>query len=100
MPLSPAPSSTAKARYGLAAESRERISTRAEFGLPYAGTRTNADRLRWPQQTYAGLSVIRSGSCNGKSRLYELTHWLVTAVYSRACTRRPAMKARATLESF
>src|SRR5688572_11168047 len=100
MPLRPAPSRTAKVRYGLHAESSERTSTRAEFGLPYAGTRTSADRLRWPQQTYAGDSVIRSGSACGKSRLYELTHWLVTAVYSRACTSSPAMNARATFDSF
>src|SRR5690606_31004536 len=100
MPARPAPSSTANARYGLQAESSERISTRAELGLPYAGTRTSADRLRWPQHTYAGDSVIRSASGCGKSRLYELTHWLVTAVYSRACASRPAMNARATFDSF
>ena len=82
------------------AESSERTSTRAELGLPYAGTRTRAERLRWPQQTYAGASVIRSGSACGNSRLYELTHWLVTAVYSRACTSRPAMNAWPTLDSF
>src|SRR6266487_3653072 len=100
MPLSPAPSSTAKARYGLHAESTERTSTRAEFGLPYAGTRTSADRLRAPQQTYAGDSVIRSGNACGNSRLYEVTHWSVTAVYSRAWCSSPAMNARATLDSF
>src|SRR3978361_2127288 len=100
MPLSPAPSIIANARYGLHAESSERTSTRAEFGLPYAGTRTRADRFRCPQQTNAGDSVIRSGSCIGKSRLYELTHWLVTGVYSRACTKSPAMNARPTFDSF
>jgi hypothetical protein len=51
------------------AESIERTSTRAEFGLPKAGTRTSAERLRWPQLTNAGDSVIRLGSCSGKSRL-------------------------------
>src|SRR3954447_721129 len=100
MPLSPAPSRTAYVRYGLQAESSERTSTRAEFGLPYAGTRTSADRFRCPQHTYAGDSVIRSGSCIGNSRLYEFTHWLVTAVYSRAWVSRPAMNARAVLDSF
>src|ERR1700748_2853055 len=100
MPFSQAPSSTAKARYGLFAESIERTSTRAELGLPKAGTRTRADRLRWPQLTKAGDSVIVFGSWSGKSRLYEFTYWLVTAVYSRACTSRPAMKARAVLDSF
>ena len=69
MPFSPAPSSTANVRYGLHAESSDRISTRAELGLPYAGTRTSADRFRWPQHTYAGDSVMRSGSACGNSRL-------------------------------
>src|SRR3954453_10526999 len=100
MPLRPAPSMTANARYGFVAESIERTSTRAELGLPKAGTRTRAERLRWPQLTKAGDSVIVLGSWRGNSRLYEFTYWLVTAVYSRACTSRPAMKARAVLESF
>src|SRR4051794_4164245 len=100
MPLRPAPSSTAKARYGLDAESIDRTSTRAELGLPNAGTRTRAERFRWPQLTNAGDSVMVFGSCSGNSRLYELTYWLVTAVYSRACTSRPAMNARAVLDSF
>src|SRR5690349_5316520 len=100
MPLSPAPSMTAKARYGLVAESIERTSTRAELGLPNAGTRTRAERLRWPQLTKAGDSVTTFGSCSGNRRLYELTYWLVTAVYSRACTSRPAMNERAVLDSF
>src|SRR5688500_5083490 len=99
MPLR-APSSTANVRYGLHAEASERISTRAELGLPYGGTRTSADRFRWPQHTYAGDSVMRSGRACGNRRLYELTHWLVIAVYSRACTSRPAMKALPTLESL
>ncbi len=68
MPLRPAPSRTAKARYGLVAESIDRTSTRAEFGLPYAGTRTSAERLRCPQHTYAGDSVMRSGSACGNNR--------------------------------
>jgi hypothetical protein len=84
----------------LHAESSERTSTRAEFGFPYAGTRTSADRFVWPQHTYAGDSVMRSVSGSGNSRLYELTHWFVIAVYSRACTSSPAMNAFATLESF
>src|SRR3954465_14237160 len=100
MPLRPAPSMTANARYGFVAEPIERTSTRAELGLPKAGTRTRAERLRWPQLTKAGDSVIALGSWGGRRRLYEVTHWVVPAVYSRACTRRPAMKARAVFESF
>ncbi len=59
MPFMPAASSTAKARYGLHAESGERISTRVEFALPglYIGTRTSADRLAWPQHTNVGAST-------------------------------------------
>ena len=52
MPARPAARVTAKARYGLAAESIERSSMRAEdalFGL-YIGTRTSAERLLRPQQ--------------------------------------------------
>ena len=32
--------------------------------------------------------------------MYELTHWLVIAVYSRACISSPAMNARPTFDSF
>src|SRR3954468_9006489 len=96
MPLRPAASSTAKVRYGLHAVSGERISMRVEpplFGL-YIGTRTSAERLLWPQQMKAGASF------SPDSRLYELTHWLVTAVISEACFSRPAMKARPTFDSW
>jgi hypothetical protein len=58
IPAIPAASISAKARYGLAAESMERSSIRAEdplFGL-YIGTRTSAERLLRPQQMYAGAS--------------------------------------------
>jgi hypothetical protein len=78
----------------------ERTSTRVELALPglYIGTRTSADRLAWPQQTYAGASVTWLGSGSPNSRLYELTHWLVTAVISRACRSSPAMNERAVLD--
>src|SRR3954467_11074970 len=91
---------TAKARYGLVAESIERTSTRAELGLPKAGTRTRAERLRWPQLTKTYDSVIALGSWSGKTPLYELALGMVTAVYSRACTGWPAMKARAVCETI
>src|SRR3954469_13891172 len=95
MPFRPAASSTANARYGLHAESGERISTRVELPLCglYIGTRTSADRLLCPQQTYAGASPPPH------SRLYELTHWFVTAVISVACRSSPATNARPTFDS-
>src|SRR5436853_417153 len=95
MPFSPEARSTAKVRYGLHAESGERISTRVELPLCglYIGTRTSAERLLCPQHTYAGASPPPH------NRLYELTHWLVTAVISAACWSKPATNARPTLES-
>ena len=58
MPFRPAASSSAKARYGLQAVSSERTSIRVDWPLPglYIGTRTSAERLLWPQQTYDGAS--------------------------------------------
>src|SRR3954469_12801390 len=87
MPRRPAASITENARYGLHAGSGERNSMRVESFLPRfgSGTRTNADRLLRAQQMYAGASYP------GINRLYELTHWFVTAVISRACVSRPAM---------
>ena len=81
------------------AGSSERTSTRAELGLPglYVGTRTSADRFACPQHTYAGASATAAVGLRN-SRLYELTHWLVTAVDSRACRSSPAMNARAVLD--
>ncbi len=68
----------------------------------YIGTRTRALRLLWPQQMYEGASppapAVRSEP--PQMRLYELTHWLVTAEISAACLSRPAMKERPTLESW
>src|SRR4051794_41356058 len=58
------------------------------------GTRMSAERLLWPQQTYDGASPPPH------SRLYEFTHWFVTAVISDACRRTPAMNWRATLLSW
>src|SRR5919197_6077660 len=102
MPFIPAASSTANARYGLHAESGERSSTRVELALPglYRGTRTRADRFACPQQMTVGASTIVPGAPNPHSRLYEFTHWFVTAVISRAWVSRPAMNARAVLDRF
>src|SRR5437660_1633859 len=94
MPLSPAARTTAKVRYGLHAGSGERYSMRVEslrffFGT---GTRTSAERLLRAQLTYTGASYPAT------NRLYELTHWLVTAVISDAWRSSPAMKLRAVLD--
>src|SRR5258708_32683122 len=96
MPFRPADSRTAKARYGLQAVSRERISTRVDcdFEGLYIGTRTSAERLLWPQQTYDGASPPP------ERRLYEFTHWFVTAVISPAWRRRPAMNERPVFDSW
>src|SRR6266498_2859770 len=98
----PAAMSSANARYGLHAESSERISTRVEFAFPglYIGTRTSAEGLACPQQTNVGASTSSPGAAYPNSRLYEFTHWLVTAVISRACCSSPAMKARAVFDRF
>ena len=96
MPFRPAASRTAKARYGLAALSSERNSMRVLLPLDglYIGTRISDERLLCPQQIHAGASAPPA------SRLYEFTHWLVTAVISGACTRSPAMNERATLRQL
>src|SRR5215207_1421028 len=93
---------SAKARYWLQAGSATRTSMRVELALPglYIGTRTSADRFACPQQTYAGASATTFGSGSLNSRLYEFTHWLVTAVVSRACRSSPAMNDRAVLDRF
>src|SRR5689334_22246484 len=78
MPFSPAASISANARYGFASESSERNSTREDWPLCglYIGTRTSADRLLCPQEMNDGASSPTA------SRLYEFTHWFVTAVIS------------------
>src|ERR671915_1963209 len=93
-PASPAASIAANARYGLHAGSGERYSIRVAPSLPglYIGTRTSALRFRRAQHTYTGASKP------GTSRLYELTHWFVTSVISRACERRPATNRLATAD--
>ena len=70
IPFNPAARITAKARYGLHAESGERNSIRVEFGLFgfYIGIRTSELRLCGPQEINAGASPP---PCK---RLYELTH--------------------------
>src|SRR5919198_3603758 len=87
MPVRPAASMAANARYGLHAGSGERNSTRVADSLPglYIGTRTSALRFRRAQHTYTGASYP------GISRLYEFTHWFVTSVISGACSNTPAM---------
>ena len=49
---------SANARYGLHAGSGARYSIRADASLPgfVSGTRTSAERLLTPQQTYSGAS--------------------------------------------
>src|SRR5881409_3952918 len=85
IPVSPAASIDANARYGLHAGSGERNSMRVADSLPglYMGTCTNALRFRRAQQTYTGASYP------GTNRLYEFTHWFVTSVTSPACRRIP-----------
>src|ERR687884_537071 len=96
IPARPAPSIAANARYGLHAGSGERYSIRVASSLPglYCGTRTSALRFRRAQHTYTGASNP------GTSRLYELTHWLVTSVISGACRRIPAMYDFATFDRW
>src|SRR5437588_9874656 len=96
IPVRPAASMAANARYGLHAGSGERNSTRVADSLPglYIGTRTSALRLRRAQQMYTGASYP------GTRRLYEFTHWLVTRVISRACLRTPAMYAFPVLDRW
>src|SRR5690554_5279333 len=91
MPLRPAESNTEKARYGFAAESIARYSTRVDWPLPglWIGMRTNADLLFEPQHTYDGASAPPH------RRLYEFTYWLVMALISGAYLSSPAMKWRA-----
>src|SRR5689334_13767630 len=95
MPLSPAASIAENDRYGLHAGSGERNSIRTDSFLPRFdnGTRTNAERLLRAQHLYTGASYP------GISRLYELTHWFVTAQSSPACVSNPAMKCFATFDS-
>src|ERR1700712_2420230 len=59
----------------------------------YIGTRTRADRLAAPQEAAVGASP----PCT--RRLYEFTHWLVTALISLACSRMPAMNDLPTSDS-
>src|SRR3982074_1071347 len=95
MPRRPAASSTAKVRYGLHAESGLRTSIRLDDALRgvYIGARTSADRLAAPHDAAVGASP----PCT--SRLYEFTHWFVTALISLACSRMPAMNDFPTSES-
>jgi hypothetical protein len=55
MPSSPAASITASARYGLAAGSGERTSTRVPVPRR-SGTRMSGERLRIDQATFTGAS--------------------------------------------
>src|SRR5665647_3244385 len=95
MPLRPAASRTAKARYGFVAESTARYSTRVELPLPvlYNGTRTSAERLLCPQQTNDGASAPPH------SRLEEFTYCFVMAVISAAWCSSPAMNRRPVWDS-
>src|SRR5215831_56765 len=95
MPRRPAASTTENARYGLHAGSGARNSTRVDSGFPFfvCGTFTTTDRLFLAHEMYTGASNPTT------SRLYELTHWLVTALISRAWRNTPAMKPRPIFDS-
>src|SRR6185503_4259952 len=98
-PRRPADSISAKARYGLQAGSGARTSTLVELALPglYVGTRHSTNRFRCLHDTYAEASATGAVGLPD-SCLYAFTHWLVTAVVSRACRSSPAMNARAVLD--
>src|SRR2546422_9163171 len=87
IPVRPAASIAANARYGLHAGSGERNSTRVADSFPglYIGTRTSAERFLLAQQMYTGASYP------GTRRLKEFTHWFVTSVISLACLSTPAV---------
>ncbi len=75
--------------------SGERSSIRAALSFPgrFDGTRTRAARECRAHVTAVGASKPES------SRLYELTHWFVTAVSSGACRSTPARNALPSGES-
>src|SRR6202040_4174719 len=86
IPSSPAMRQAENARYGLAAGSGERNSTRFVFGLvEYMGMRTHAERLRFEYTRLIGASYP------GTSRRYELVVGAQMASSAAGCFSRPPM---------
>src|SRR5579883_2513466 len=92
-PSRPAISMAAKARYGLAAGSGGRNSTRLALGLAeYIGMRQAAERLR---REYARLT---GASKPGTSRLKLFVVGAASATTAGACFSRPPMYHKAISE--
>src|SRR4029077_6499499 len=86
MPSSPAMRQAENARYGLAAGSGDRNSTRLVLGLvEYIGMRTHADRFRFEYTRLTGASY------RGTSRRYEFVVGAHSASRAGACFRSPPM---------
>src|SRR5256885_16589227 len=85
-PSRPAINIAAKARYGLAAGSGGRNSTRLAFGLAeYIGIRQAAERLRREYARFTGASYP------GTSRLQLFVVGAMMAESARACFSNPPM---------
>ncbi len=84
IPRRPASREAARTRYGLQVGSGLRRIILAPSPRS-AGTRIIVLRLLSDQDTKTGHKSL------GRSRLYEFTSWLATAVMARACRRTPPM---------
>src|SRR5215813_10659004 len=85
-PSSPAIIMAANARYGFAAGSGGRNSTRFAFGLAeYIGMRHAADRFRREYARFTGASYP------GTSRLYEFVVGAIRAASAGPCLIKPPM---------
>src|ERR1044071_6311528 len=94
MPSSPAINIAANARYGLAAGSGGRNSTRFAFGLAeYIGMRHAAERFRREYARFTGASKP------GTRRLYELVVGAMIAASAGPCLISPPMYHSAICES-
>src|SRR2546429_7523824 len=86
IPSSPAIRQAENARYGLAAGSGERNSTRLVLGsVEYIGIRTHAERLRFEYTRLIGASYP------GTSRRYELGVGAQIASRAAPCVSSPPM---------
>src|SRR5450759_262673 len=86
MPSRPAIRQAENARYGFAAGSGERNSTRFVFGsVEYIGMRTHAERFRFEYTRLIGASYP------GTRRRYELVVGAQIASRAGACFSRPPM---------